>query len=167
MWGRQSRVEERNDQCSRAVVSGKRFSFHNADYSALESLSILKTNNGILYVTMFNALRCRRYIQPTPVLSRSLKSSKSRSRTMVGPPDPVSNLRPTIYEDQVSEAESSKRNAKGKEVHPYLLDEFDGDPTDYQWRLERQRLDAFNHAFWTDVCRAISSHAKKKELTLN
>ena len=40
---------------------------------------------------------------------------------------------------------------KTSPTHPYLLDEFDGDPLDYQWRIERSRLDAYNHAFWTDV----------------
>ena len=80
-----------------------------------------------------------------------MKSSKARARTFVGPPDPVSNLRPAIYDEPVKEGESSGKTLKGKEIHPYSLDEFDGDPTDYQWKLERQRLDAFNHAFWTDV----------------
>ncbi|KAI0302175.1 hypothetical protein BC826DRAFT_987632 [Russula brevipes] len=37
--------------------------------------------------------------------------------------------------------------------HPYSLDEFrnDADTLEYQWKLHRQQLDAFNDAFWRDV----------------
>jgi hypothetical protein len=38
--------------------------------------------------------------------------------------------------------------------HPYSLHEFEPDTPNYevQWRLEQQRMDAFNNEFWTDVC---------------
>ena len=112
---------------------------------------------------------------------RSIRTS-SEKRALVGPPDPVSNLRPVIYDDVEPGSISSGRRRKGKgkqgeseaeseksenpgssssstvvkqpqtsTSHPYLLDEFSGDPLDYQWRLERGRLDAYNHAFWKDV----------------
>ena len=108
---------------------------------------------------------------------------------LVGPPDPVSNIRPVIYddvdgvaqqagrtrrgrrkegsEDAEGQANTSGRSEKGKEgttvytrhspTHPYSLDEFSGDPSSYQWRVEQSRLDAYNHAFWKDVSRIISS----------
>lgn len=120
--------------------------------------------------------RYRRRIETC--LTRYLCSTPN-NRILVGPPDPVSNLRPVIYDDDGSQASGSVRRRKGKResegkgeseaksvlhekdglqlgssktasTHPYLLDEFDGDPLDYQWRIDRSRLDAYNHAFWTD-----------------
>ncbi|KAL5489907.1 hypothetical protein ACEPAI_4739 [Sanghuangporus weigelae] len=106
-------------------------------------------------------------------LRRNIRTS-SQKRALVGPPDPVSNLRPVIYDEVESIPSWRKRKGKGKEgdsvvelgggentsslvkrkqattSHPYQLDEFSGDPLDYQWRLERSRLDAYNHAFWKD-----------------
>lgn len=97
------------------------------------------------------------------------------TRKLIGPPDPVSNLRPVIYDEDepaaLAQAVKMTENLeqgkkKGKEIvymlpaqqmpktsptHPYLLDEFDGDPVEYQWRMERKRMDAFNHSFWTNV----------------
>jgi Apoptogenic protein 1 len=66
----------------------------------------------------------------------------------VGPPDPVSNIRPVLYNDL------SSRTAESPQQHPYSLDEFRNDSEDtleYQWKLQRQQLDAFNDAFWRDV----------------
>lgn len=147
--------------------------------------------------------RYRRRLNANLNQCRRLRSSPHH-RILVGPPDPVSNLRPVIYDDDGTQASSSVRRrggrgndkmdagagsssgekrcgggpkGKGREnvdggeegkkvhenvlrimertktspTHPYLLDEFDGDPLDYQWRIERSRLDAYNHAFWTDV----------------
>ncbi len=64
----------------------------------------------------------------------------------VGPPDPVSNIRPVLYNDIDDTRMESPR-------HPYSLDEFrnDSDTLEYQWKLQRQQLDAFNDAFWRDV----------------
>ena len=87
------------------------------------------------------------------LLRRYIRNS-SRHRVLVGPPDPVSNLRPVIYDEGErglgtgKDGESAPRSSP---THPYSLDEFDGDPTDYQWRIERKRLDAYNHVFWTEV----------------
>lgn len=64
---------------------------------------------------------------------------------LVGPPDPVSNLRPVVYDDAPPLPPSAVR-------HPYSLKEFTGDTREYQWKIQRQELDAYNHAFWTDVC---------------
>ncbi|KAH8107114.1 hypothetical protein BXZ70DRAFT_885889 [Cristinia sonorae] len=63
---------------------------------------------------------------------------------LVGPPDPVSNLRPVIYDDAPPEAIS------GYIRHPYSLKEFKGDTREYQWKMQRQQLDGYNHAYWTD-----------------
>jgi len=64
----------------------------------------------------------------------------------VGPPDPVSNIRPVLYDDLGPTSLESPR-------HPYSLDEFgrDSDTLEYQWKLQRQQLDAFNDAFWRDT----------------
>jgi hypothetical protein len=75
-----------------------------------------------------------------------LLHSSARSCNLVGPPDPVSNLRPVLYTDLPSSPRPKLR-------HPYSLTEFAGgkQDDDLQWRLQRLQLDAFNHNFWTDV----------------
>ena len=58
----------------------------------------------------------------------------------------MSNIRPILFKSQSS--------PPGVTSHPYSLAEFgetDDDNTDLQWRLERERLNAFNHAFWLEV----------------
>ena len=66
-------------------------------------------------------------------------------RELIGPPDPISNIRPTIF--------SGRHRRQGGETHPYSLAEFGWeDDVDLQWRIERERLNTFNHAFWSDVC---------------
>lgn len=124
----------------------------------------------------------RRFLKSSPrarartaeALASAEEFSGSRRPTLVGPPDPVSNLRPIIYKDDPlpydpgpstsgaaastsgdTQASSSKSTqivrTNSSQTHPYSLDEFDGDPSDYQWRLERKRMDVYNHAFWTEV----------------
>ncbi|EPS98567.1 hypothetical protein FOMPIDRAFT_1148676 [Fomitopsis schrenkii] len=73
---------------------------------------------------------------------RHLHASLVR-RHLVGPSDPVSNLRPVIYDDAVPEHRTDL-------THPYSLREFGGDTREYQWKMQRQQLDAYNHVFWTD-----------------
>jgi hypothetical protein len=72
--------------------------------------------------------------------------SSVRTRDYVGPPDPVSNIRPVLYDHPGATSAESLR-------HPYALDEFrdDSHTLEYQWKLHRQQLDAFNDAFWRDV----------------
>lgn len=140
----------------------------------------------------------RRWTHVERELRRSF-SSTPRHLILVGPPDPVSNIRPVIYDDaqgaagqasrprrarrkDVNEASASNsnpgpssRDAKAattthtdkSPTHPYLLDEFSGDPSNYQWRAEQSRLDAYNHAFWKDV-RTLSSstHASQAHFDL-
>ncbi|KAH9952016.1 hypothetical protein B0H21DRAFT_715369 [Amylocystis lapponica] len=82
-------------------------------------------------------------LQSPRLLFRSFHTSPARCH-LVGPSDPVSNLRPIIYDDAPPvPAELDAR-------HPYSLTEFTGDTREYQWKMQRQELDAYNHAFWSD-----------------
>ncbi|KIY43429.1 hypothetical protein FISHEDRAFT_67937 [Fistulina hepatica ATCC 64428] len=86
----------------------------------------------------------------------SLKSSSrrfhltSRRFDLIGPPDPISNLRPIIYEDDASAPQPAHT------PHPYSLHEFHEPPetpftaADLQWRLARRELDDFCQDFWFD-----------------
>ncbi|KAG1772749.1 hypothetical protein EDD22DRAFT_768009, partial [Suillus occidentalis] len=60
----------------------------------------------------------------------------------IGLPDPTSNLRPIIYTTATSSSTQ----------HPYSLREFSDDTVDHelQWKLHREQLDAFNHAYWAE-----------------
>ncbi|KAH9934993.1 uncharacterized protein B0H18DRAFT_869642 [Fomitopsis serialis] len=83
------------------------------------------------------------------MLSRGLRPQTRRLHAtlvrghLIGPSDPVSNLRPVIYDDAVPELRTDV-------THPYSLREFAGDTQEYQWKMQRQQLDAYNHLFWTD-----------------
>jgi Apoptogenic protein 1 len=86
-------------------------------------------------------------LRPSILRPLRLFHSSVRASDYVGPPDPVSNIRPVLYDDPGStSAESPLR-------HPYALDEFRDEPhsVEYQWKLQRQQLDAFNDGFWRDV----------------
>src|SRR5712671_505229 len=89
--------------------------------------------------------------RPAPSNLRSLRlfHSSLRASDHVGPPDQVSNIRPVLYDDPASTNADSAAPLR----HPYSLDEFrdDADTLEYQWKLQRQQLDAFNDAFWRDV----------------
>jgi len=71
----------------------------------------------------------------------------------VGPPDPISNIRPAIYHQ---EDPSSSTSYGDKVQHPYSLKEFAqlGNAQDYRVNLQKTQLDAFDHAFWMDVSTA-------------
>src|SRR6267154_719272 len=94
--------------------------------------------------------------RPTSLVLRPLRLLHSSAPTAnyVGPPDPVSNIRPVLYNDLVS------ANAESPQQHPYSLDEFrnDSDTLEYQWKLHRQQLDAFSDAFWRDVRTFLTHH---------
>ncbi|CEQ39887.1 SPOSA6832_01471, partial [Sporobolomyces salmonicolor] len=120
----------------------------------------------------------RRRLRPTP-LSRdpSLPSAHPPSRDLIGPPCPLSNLRPVYYaplfpslHSPSSWSASPPSSSPARTTsHPYSLSEFAStslsssrDPAqqrlqrlkhqlhaqDLEWRLTRYRLDAFNQAFW-------------------
>ncbi|KAI0928463.1 hypothetical protein AcW1_005701 [Taiwanofungus camphoratus] len=78
---------------------------------------------------------------PHRLLFRQFCSTGVRSH-LVGPPHPVSNIRPVIYDDVPP--------VRTDAPHPYSLREFRGDTQEYQWKMQRQQLDAYNHAFWAD-----------------
>lgn len=75
-----------------------------------------------------------------------LLHTSARAHNLIGPSDPVSNLRPVIYDD-------APLTPTPKLNHPYSLREFTGSAQDHdlQWKIQRQQLDAFNHEFWTGV----------------
>ncbi|KAF9227509.1 hypothetical protein BS17DRAFT_773895 [Gyrodon lividus] len=83
---------------------------------------------------------------------RSLHVS-SVSRHLVGPNDPVSNLRPIIYTDTPITSHSQGRQGPNPH-HPYSLSEFTdvphGHTLELQFKLAREQLDAFNHNYWTE-----------------
>lgn len=115
--------------------------------------TVLRTETyyAIMTTTMYKVPHFR-------ALSRLLHVS-STSRHLVGPNDPVSNLRPIIYTDTPTPAASHSQGSRQREVnHPYSLNEFTDVPHDHtlelQYKLAREQLDAFNHNYWTEVCRA-------------
>jgi apoptogenic protein 1 len=97
-------------------------------------------------------VRCSKQGRLTWNATRRIHASPS-VRNFIGPPDPVSNLRPMIYDDDIPSTSSIGT------THPYSLSEFKPDVAaeereemEYQYKSERQQLDNFNHRFWTDVC---------------
>jgi hypothetical protein len=83
--------------------------------------------------------------------ARNIHSSPL-NRQLVGPPDPVSHLRPVIYDDKPELYPIQ---------HPYSLHEFrdpakdtnehEDDFGNYELKLRTAQLDAFSHQFWTEV----------------
>ncbi|PPR08096.1 hypothetical protein CVT24_010557 [Panaeolus cyanescens] len=107
-----------------------------------------------------DTLRTRSLLHQITLASRvSTRSTICRNRMfhpskvnadLVAPPDPISNLRPILYEN------SSNTPIVPNVRHPYSLSEFtpaavdaDGD-YELQFKLLRQQLDSFNQGFWTD-----------------
>ncbi len=82
---------------------------------------------------------------------RGLHSSASLWH-LVGPPNPISHIRPIIYDDVPPPPPPSRLQ------HPYSLAEFDPAPPagstvhDIQWRLQRHEIDKLDESFWHDVC---------------
>jgi len=71
------------------------------------------------------------------------------AKYLVGPPDPISNIRSVIYHQ---EDPSSSISYGDKVQHPYSLKEFTQVESvhDYQLNLQKTQLDAFDHAFWAN-----------------
>ncbi|KII88447.1 hypothetical protein PLICRDRAFT_111186 [Plicaturopsis crispa FD-325 SS-3] len=89
-----------------------------------------------------------RHASPTLPRCRSFHCSSARLGALVGPSDPVSHMRPILYDDP-------PLPRRRETTHPYSLREFNGDARDDQdfdllWRMQRQELDRFNHNFWAD-----------------
>jgi hypothetical protein len=81
------------------------------------------------------------------VLSRGLHKSRPHAKgCLVGPPDPLSNLRPVVY-------------GGDPEPHPsatgfYTEAELQGtqhDPHEFSLNFAKTQLDALNHGYWADV----------------
>ncbi|KAH7889217.1 hypothetical protein F5I97DRAFT_485807 [Phlebopus sp. FC_14] len=91
-------------------------------------------------------------------LRRSLHVS-GPSRHLVGPNDPVSNLRPIIYTDLPTSLAPHPTTGSAKEptiYHPYSLGEFahtnvaQDHALELRFKLARERLDALNHHYWAE-----------------
>ncbi|KIY72166.1 hypothetical protein CYLTODRAFT_367970 [Cylindrobasidium torrendii FP15055 ss-10] len=84
------------------------------------------------------------------VLSRRALHVSAVRAHLVGPPHPISHIRPVIYDDVPTPPPPSLL------PHPYSLAEFDPDPPpgstshDMQWKLQRQQLDDLDQNFWMD-----------------
>ncbi|KAF5358377.1 hypothetical protein D9756_001529 [Leucocoprinus leucothites] len=79
----------------------------------------------------------------------------ARRGHLVAPPDPISHMRPIIYED--TPIDPSKPSPPSLLRHPYSLSEFSNtrgndqaSNLELQFGLQRQQLDAFHHNFWLD-----------------
>jgi hypothetical protein len=87
-------------------------------------------------------------------MARPLRILRTFS-TLVGPPHPISNLRPVIYPSPSPRSTDASGSSPSLN-HPYSLREFAGnaadtDEFDLHFRLQRAALDKFNHDFWADV----------------
>jgi hypothetical protein len=133
-------------------------------------------------------------VKATKTPRRRLRPSSSHdpsaqippSRDLIGPPCPLSNLRPVYYAPLFPSLHAAASSTPHS-PHPYSLAEF---PTatlsahssrqrrlqrvqkqlhaeDLQWRLTRYRLDAFNQDFWartnTQFLRARDAYIARKE----
>ncbi|KAF5377076.1 hypothetical protein D9757_007736 [Collybiopsis confluens] len=81
---------------------------------------------------------------------RLLHVSTVNARHLVGPPHPISHLRPIIYDDAPPPPKPATLS------HPYSLQEFHPEPAsnsnayEMQWKLQRQQLDDVSQNFWLD-----------------
>ncbi|KAF8238612.1 hypothetical protein L208DRAFT_1241065 [Tricholoma matsutake] len=88
---------------------------------------------------------------PTRSCLRLLHTSSRICSHLTAPPDPISHMRPVIYDDVPPPSSSSLLH------HPYSLSEFMTGSQDQrgqlelQFKLERQQLDAFHQNFWLDT----------------
>jgi apoptogenic protein 1 len=68
-----------------------------------------------------------------------------RFHILVGPPHPVSNLRPVLYN-------GLPHHSKSNAYSPHeLRDELPVDSHKFQLDLTLQRIDKYNHEFWVQV----------------
>ncbi|KAJ6630854.1 hypothetical protein B0H10DRAFT_1774443 [Mycena sp. CBHHK59/15] len=80
-----------------------------------------------------------------PLCARVLHASQHLA-DRVGPPHPISNMRPMIYDDETPPSTP-------RAYHPYSLHEFHPEPTNpyqLQWKLQREQLDEFHQTFWLE-----------------
>jgi hypothetical protein len=75
---------------------------------------------------------------------RFFHSTYLRKNILVGPPDPVSNLRPVLYDGLPDQKKTNAYSSRELRAHPM-------DPHKFELDLASQRLDKFNQEFWTNV----------------
>jgi len=85
-----------------------------------------------------------------PLCFRFFHTSSQTCNHLIAPPDPISHMRPVIYDDAPLPSPPSLLR------HPYSLSEFmtgsqcQRGELELQLKLERQQLDAFHQNFWLD-----------------
>ena len=84
---------------------------------------------------------------PTSKAVRRLYTAAAARNKLVGPPHPVSNLRPVLYDGLPDQAQSTNYSPRELRSHIPV------DGTKFQLDLSMQRIDKFNHDFWADVSR--------------
>ncbi|CCA70977.1 hypothetical protein PIIN_04910 [Serendipita indica DSM 11827] len=75
---------------------------------------------------------------------RRLHTSLITRNTLVGPPHPVSNLRPVLYNGLPDQTQTNNYSPRELRSHVPV------DGTKFQLELSMQRIDKFNHEFWAD-----------------
>lgn len=86
---------------------------------------------------------------------RTLYASTPR-HDLVGPPHPISHIRPILYDDPPIRYPLRLR-------HPYSLSEFKSASIDefsefeLQYKLLRQQLDTLHQTFWLDVSMTVNA----------
>ncbi|KAM0792134.1 hypothetical protein ACM66B_004834 [Microbotryomycetes sp. NB124-2] len=120
-------------------------------------------------------------MRPTTRLLRRLRAARAPAaqqdapaQDLVGPPCPLSNLRPVFYAPLFPTAQRTTAATPDRQpgkVHPYRVEEFRANPAaaqasaakerrlqlvqqrfdaaDLEWRLTRYRIDRFNQDFWS------------------
>jgi len=90
----------------------------------------------------------RQFLVKEASTNRKFHASRT-NRDLVAPPDPISHMRPIIYDTPAAVSQPAYLR------HPYSLAEFgaDADSGDHelQFRLLRQQLDTLHQNFWLDV----------------
>ena len=135
--------------------------------SIVEAQACLSPNSAFCPMKLNAVLRSAATAQPrrrgrTPSLAASIPT-----QDLIGPPDPLSNLRPVFYAPLFPSLHQTSTSPTG--IHPYSLAEFPIRSStklseeaaelqkfkrrlhseDLEWRSTRYRLDAFNQDFWT------------------
>lgn len=82
-----------------------------------------------------------------PVLSRRLHASRPHIKgDLIGPSDPLSNLRPVVYGGVPEPLLSATRFYSEAELRGKQQD-----PHEFSLNFAKTKLDALNHAYWADV----------------
>jgi len=83
------------------------------------------------------------------ILLRFLHTTIPQNQILVGPPHPVSNLRPVLYNGIAHDDDHAKP------INAYSPNELQShipiDPDKFQLDLTLKALDKFNHDFWVEV----------------